>query len=408
VRQEQIWHDRQALERLAREADPGIQPPIILNIVADRLADAGGDGSVLLRSALLHYPQDFWLHRNLGASMRNLDQRIGCFQAALAIRPKSAPVHNSLGTALILKNDLDGAMLHFRKALELNPKNIDAHMNLGRVLRDNKKDLDGAILHYRNAFHLAPLHIPIYLRLGEALCAKGEYLEALQFWKKILDMKVTVSQEVLSNIRRSATCAAVLAAHSKGKLSDKDRWAMRQQASQWLRADVLSWANLVQKKEPGVVSAAAAALQEWQVEADLASVREADNLIKLTDEARESWRTLWADVEQLRKQAEAMFHETRVAGNVSDKHREMTHEIKAQVGTTYVIDLESKAFDSLLRLHDSQGKMLAENDDILLGVIRNSRIIFIPTGDGIYRIVASAFQNAGTGPYTLTIREFVK
>jgi hypothetical protein len=52
--------------------------------------------------------------------------------------------------------------------------------------------------------------------------------------------------------------------------------------------------------------------------------------------------------------------------------------------------------------------MLAENDDILLGVIRNSRIIFIPTGDGIYRIVASAFQNAGTGPYTLTIREFVK
>lgn len=72
------------------------------------------------------------------------------------------------------------------------------------------------------------------------------------------------------------------------------------------------------------------------------------------------------------------------------------------------IDLESNAFDTFLRLENAQGKMLAENDDIVPVIVTNSRLIFTPPTDGIYRLVASAFEQSGTGPCTLTIREFVK
>ena len=74
-------------------------------------------------------------------------------------------------------------------------------------------------------------------------------------------------------------------------------------------------------------------------------------------------------------------------------------------GKTYVIDMTSAQFDTFLRLEDEQGKVLAENDDISEDNL-NSRIVFTAPAAGSYRIVATAFEQRGTGAYTLTIREF--
>jgi hypothetical protein len=74
-------------------------------------------------------------------------------------------------------------------------------------------------------------------------------------------------------------------------------------------------------------------------------------------------------------------------------------------GRTYAIDLESDAFDAFLRLEDAAGTLLAENDDISSDNL-NSRLVFTAPKDEVYRIVATSFQQAGTGPYTLRIREF--
>jgi hypothetical protein len=71
---------------------------------------------------------------------------------------------------------------------------------------------------------------------------------------------------------------------------------------------------------------------------------------------------------------------------------------------TYVIELESAAFDAFLRLEDATGKLLAENDDSPCN--QNSRLDFVPKTDGSYRIVATSLQEAGTGPYALRIPEF--
>jgi serine/threonine protein kinase len=58
-----------------------------------------------------------------------------------------------------------------------------------------------------------------------------------------------------------------------------------------------------------------------------------------------------------------------------------------------------------LRLETVQKQVLAENDDIAPDNL-NSRIIFNPKEDGLYRIVATSYQQRGLGAYALRIREF--
>ena len=48
---------------------------------------------------------------------------------------------------------------------------------------------------------------------------------------------------------------------------------------------------------------------------------------------------------------------------------------------------------------------MAENDDISPTNL-NSRVFFTPRIDGSYRIVATSFQQGGTGVYTIIVREF--
>jgi hypothetical protein len=144
-------------------------------------------------------------------------------------------------------------------------------------------------------------------------------------------------------------------------------------------------------------------LQHWQQDTALAGVRDDQALAKLPRTERAVWQNLWTDVEAVRKQARDSYSETQHKGALTAKQRAQTHAIALSAGRTYVIDLESAQFDTYLRLEDGQGKVLAENQRIS-PVNQNSRIIFTAPADGTYRIVATSYQQRGTGSYTLTIR----
>jgi serine/threonine protein kinase len=60
VRDPKSWADRQALAKLAKEADAMRQSPAIILLLADRLRE--NDAAAFVRSALVYHPQDFWLH----------------------------------------------------------------------------------------------------------------------------------------------------------------------------------------------------------------------------------------------------------------------------------------------------------------------------------------------------------
>jgi serine/threonine-protein kinase len=97
--------------------------------------------------------------------------------------------------------------------------------------------------------------------------------------------------------RYRAARAAALASGGQGKdaqrLDDQERARLRQQALDWLRADLAACARatdraLVQKT-----------LRHWQQDADLAGVRGPEALAQLPPAERAGWAQLWAEAADL-------------------------------------------------------------------------------------------------------------
>ena len=79
-----------------------------------------------------------------------------------------------------------------------------------------------------------------------------------------------------------------------------------------------------------------------------------------------------------------------------------------QKGHSYTVDLISAdksglKLDAYLRIEDDAKKELAHDDDG--GGFPHSRIVFRPTKDGEYRLIATSFGPRQTGDFTLTVRD---
>ena len=217
--------------------------------------------------------------------------------------------------------------------------------------------------------------------------------------------------ELAEPYRANAACAAVLAGSGQGeeagKLADdeKAREKLRRQGRDWLRADLDLYAKHAQTGEVRSILRTISRLAEWQKDSDLAGVRDPSELPRLPVEERQTWQKLWQDVQQTLHDAQGRFRETPLDGTLTFENKSKVHAIKMSAGKTYVLDMESTAFDTYLKLFDAQNKLLAENDDIS-PENTNSQIIYTITENGIYHLVATSFQERGMGAYTLTIREF--
>src|SRR5262249_40644607 len=86
------------------------------------------------------------------------------------------------------------------------------------------------------------------------------------------------------------------------KLGDEERARWRQQAHDWLRADLALWGKHLKGKTPGA-AAIQKQLRRWQDDADLAGLRDVAALAQLPEAERQACRHLWADVAELLKQA---------------------------------------------------------------------------------------------------------
>jgi serine protease Do len=88
---------------------------------------------------------------------------------------------------------------------------------------------------------------------------------------------------------------------------------------------------------------------------------------------------------------------------VRDKCRHKVHTFSVNAKATYTIDLESTDFDSYLRVEDSKGEQLAEDDDS--GGEYDSRIVFRPEKSDTIRIIVTTCDPGQFGAYRLTIRQ---
>jgi hypothetical protein len=83
----------------------------------------------------------------------------------------------------------------------------------------------------------------------------------------------------------------------------KERARLRQQALDWLRADLALWGKELETNTPQARADVQRALRHWRQNADLAGVRDPAALAKLPEAGRADWRRLWADVAALVRQA---------------------------------------------------------------------------------------------------------
>ncbi len=79
------------------------------------------------------------------------------------------------------------------------------------------------------------------------------------------------------------------------------------------------------------------------------------------------------------------------------------YQVRLSAGKTYKIDLESREFDTYLRVENAATQELAKDDDGGEGT--NSRLAFRAPHDGVYRVIATSFAAGAAGSYRLRVRE---
>jgi serine/threonine-protein kinase len=269
------------------------------------------------------------------------DRAIACYRKAVALDPKLAHAHIGLGAALLAQGQREQAIACFRKAVALDPNNAVAHCNLGLVLQQQARFAE-ALDALKRGHELRVRHpqwphpseqwlracerllaldarLPKLLR-GEAqpsdvgerlefasLCAlKRLYRAAARFYQEAFAAQPSLVADCRRGRRYHAACAAARAAAGRGQdaapLTEGERGRWRQQALDWLRADLALWAKQLDAGTPQARAQVRRQLGRWQRDLDLQDVRAAA-LARLPAAEQDAWRQLWAEVAALLRRA---------------------------------------------------------------------------------------------------------
>jgi tetratricopeptide (TPR) repeat protein len=289
------------------------------------------------RKAIEIDPHRAEAHCNLGLALDRqgkLDQASECFRTALQINPHLAEAHGGLGIALDKQGKRDEAITCLRRAIQIDPRLANAHGALGQALmrqgqfRAAQQSFDHCLALLADDHPLRPttLRLRRQCRQGLAvegklkafLAGKGAPAEAATLVQMASVAQLPVNQFNVTAARLyrdafarqpalagayhyHAARAAALAGTGQGKdaagLADAERARWRQQALDWLRAELAALTQLLQKQPERARAVVQRAMRHWQQDADLAGVR-GEDLAKLPEAQRQPWQQLWADVEQ--------------------------------------------------------------------------------------------------------------
>ena len=193
-------------------------------------------------------------------------------------------------------------MAAYRKADQLLPNHPIIRNNLRRrTVTQLDRKLDACL-----AGKDQPANPQEAAELAVRAAGRELYRTAFRFYADAFKKDPKLADNPQAQYRYNAACCAALAAAGKGKdadpSADTERPLLRQQALEWLRADLKAYSTLLDK-DPKVWPVIQQKLAHWQKDGDLASLRGTADIDKLPEAEREPWRKLWADVDALLKRA---------------------------------------------------------------------------------------------------------
>jgi tetratricopeptide (TPR) repeat protein len=192
LRDPAAWQHTEVLARWLREAPAESVTPGLAAATGAWLYHHG-EGDWPLRTAQTRMPGDFWLNRQLAATLladRRLADAESYARAALALRPLSAAARGTLAAVLLERGRVgdrgrvDEAETVFRRAIDLDPQNVYCLNGLGLLLQTKKPDEAEALL--RKAIKIGPNLPDPQNNLALILEDKGKISEAEAAFRRIV------------------------------------------------------------------------------------------------------------------------------------------------------------------------------------------------------------------------------
>jgi serine/threonine-protein kinase len=140
------------------------------------------------------------------------------------------------------------------------------------------------------------------LELAQMCQLPGKSLNAaaVRFYTDVFAAEPKVADDLGAAHRYKAACAAALAGVGQGRdasdLGEKGRARLRQQALDWLRADLAACGRVLGNGPEDARPLALRCLQHCLADSDFAGVRDPEALARLPERERKAWQQLWGDV----------------------------------------------------------------------------------------------------------------
>jgi tetratricopeptide (TPR) repeat protein len=297
------------------------------------------------RKAIALKPDFAGAHINLGIALTKQGKRaeaVDAYRKGIALKPDLAGAHYNLGCTLESMGMLTEAADAYHKAISLKPDYAEAYCNLGRALEASGRFTEALTARrkghalgskqrdwrfpsekwIKECERLVELEkrLPAVLQ-GESRPAnaseraefakvcnyKRQYLAASRLYNEALVEDPELAANPKTGTRYDAACMAALAGCGQGEdagdLSEVVRTQLRQQALNWLRAELEAWDQLLLRDATKIRSIASQKMQGMQADRDFTGVRDQEGLARLPEAERREWQKLWEEVAALRQRA---------------------------------------------------------------------------------------------------------
>lgn len=138
------------------------------------------------RAAIRLDPEDAEYRYRLGKALednRAFAEAATVYREVLRLRPNDLRSRDHLGNVLYQDGQVKDAFAVYHETLRLHPERADAHYGLGTI-EMLEGELDKADASLREAVRLDPRHAEALCNLGQVLKSKGQFAEALVYFRR--------------------------------------------------------------------------------------------------------------------------------------------------------------------------------------------------------------------------------